>query len=305
MKRILFADFSLLLVALIWGAAFVIVQNAVELLDPFTFNAIRFLFATLFLFGWIVIVSRHLLQQITKKLLLSGFIMGTWLCVAFALQTFALIYTTSSKTGFLTGLNVVLVPIFAYFFLRQYPKPSALFGTILALIGLYLLTFGDSTELNRGDLLAFLCAIAFAMHIIVTSKFTHLYPSLLLTTTQLAVVTLWSIICAILFEPWYAIFRSEIYYNEALWYSLFITAIFATAIAFLVQTYAQRLTSPAHVALIITMEPVFAAITGYLWAGDRLTTTALLGCFLIFSGMLFAELPLAFLSKLKWKKTHA
>lgn len=289
-KQQITADVSLLLVTFIWGSTFVLVQNAVALLEPFTFNGVRFGLAGLFLIAWLFIFNKNVLSSMNKKLLLSGVIMGAWLFAGYALQTFGLLYTTSSKAGFITGLSVVLVPLFGFLFLKETPKRFAVFGVGVATIGLYLLTLGDSLALNFGDILVFFCAISFAAHIVVTGKYTPLYSTILLTTVQIFTVSVLSSISAVLFEDWQRAFDSDVIGNADVFSALIICSIFATALAFLAQTNFQKFTTPTRVALIFAMEPVFAAMTGYFWADERLGSKALLGCMLIFIGMILAEL---------------
>lgn len=290
-KQQLLADVSLLFVAFIWGATFVLVQNAVALLEPFTFNAVRFGLAGLFLIAWLFTFKRNIISSLNKKLLFSGFIMGTWLFAGYALQTFGLLYTTSSKAGFITGLSVVLVPLFGFLFLKETPKRFAVFGVGIATIGLYLLTLGDSFALNLGDVLVFFCAISFAAHIIVTGKYTPFYSTLWLTIVQILTVSLLSGISALFFEDWQRVFDSSVMGSFHVMIALVICSFFATAIAFLAQTNFQKFTTPTRVALIFAMEPVFAAITAFFWADERLGAKALIGCLLIFIGMILAELP--------------
>lgn len=290
-KQQITADVSLLLVTFIWGSTFVLVQNAVALLEPFTFNGVRFGLAGLFLIAWLFIFNKNVLSSMNKKLLLSGVIMGAWLFAGYALQTFGLLYTTSSKAGFITGLSVVLVPLFGFLFLKETPKRFAVFGVGVATIGLYLLTLGDSLALNFGDILVFFCAISFAAHIVVTGKYTPLYSTILLTTVQIFTVSVLSSISAVLFEDWQRAFDSDVIGNADVFSALIICSIFATALALLAQTNFQKFTTPTRVALIFAMEPVFAAMTGYFWADERLGSKALLGCMLIFIGMILAELP--------------
>ncbi|MFS0863312.1 DMT family transporter [Fredinandcohnia sp. 179-A 10B2 NHS] len=291
MQKTFIADISLLFVALIWGSTFVLVQNAISFLEPMTFNGVRFFIAGLFLFIWLILFYREQLKAIDKKLLLSGFIMGVWLFGGFALQTMGLLYTTSSKAGFITGLSVVLVPIFSLLLLKQKPKFNGIFGVIIATVGLYLLTMADSFTINQGDLLVFFCAISFALHIVFTGKYTSLFPTLLLTVTQIFTVAFLSIISALLFEDWSTAFSLQVLLTSEVLIALIVTSLFATAIAFLLQTRFQKFTTPTRVALIFAMEPVFAAITGYYFAAERLTYFAIIGCLFIFIGMILAELP--------------
>ncbi|MEH7483099.1 DMT family transporter, partial [Neobacillus drentensis] len=225
------------------------------------------------------------------KLLLSGVFIGFWLFLGYATQTIGLLYTTSSKAGFITGLNVVLVPIFSMMLLKQFPNRNAVLGVLTATIGLFLLTMTDVTSLNRGDGFIFICAISFALQIIYTGKFSNKYPTLLLTVIQISTVAILSILSSFLFEDWKKSFNPHILLKQDVLVALVITSIFATALAFMIQTNFQKYTSATRVALIFAMEPVFAAITGFYWANERLSYSALVGCCLIFAGMIFAEMP--------------
>lgn len=291
MKKPIFADLSLLLVTIIWGSTFVLVQNAIDFLEPFSFNSIRFLAAAILLIFCLLIFEKKQLKQLNLKLLLSGVFIGFWLFLGYATQTIGLLYTTSSKAGFITGLNVVLVPIFSMMLLKQFPNRNAVLGVLTATIGLFLLTMTDVTSLNRGDGFVFICAISFALQIIYTGKFSNKYPTLLLTVIQISTVAILSILSSFLFEDWKKSVNPHILLKQDVLVALVITSIFATALAFLIQTNFQKYTSATRVALIFAMEPVFAAITGFYWANERLSYSALVGCCLIFAGMIFAEMP--------------
>jgi drug/metabolite transporter (DMT)-like permease len=293
MKKQWVADGSLLLVAFIWGATFVLVQNAISFLEPLSFNGVRFSLAGFFLLGWLYLFHRSQLKVFNGKLLISGVFMGFWLFSGYAFQTIGLLYTTSSKAGFITGLSVVLVPLFAFILLKQKPKANAIIGVLIAAIGLYLLTMNGEVSINKGDLLVFLCAVSFGMHIVITGKYSSQFPTLLLTITQIFTVSILCILSAFFFEDWTQMFNATVLQKAEVWSALLITSLFATAFAFLVQTNFQRYTTATRVALIFAMEPVFAALTAYLWANEQLTISALIGCLLILLGMILAELPMA------------
>jgi drug/metabolite transporter (DMT)-like permease len=286
-----FADISLLFVTFVWGTTFVLVQNAISSLEPFSFNGIRFLIAAILLFLWLIIFERKQFVHLNKKLILSGVFIGFWLFLGYATQTIGLLYTTSSKAGFITGLNVVFVPLISMILLKQTLSRNAIFGVIIATVGLFLLTATDISSLNIGDGFVFICAIAFALQIIFTGKFCSQYPALILTVIQISTVSILSILSSFIFEDWGKMFQASIIFSKEVFIAILITALFATAIAFLLQTNFQKFISTTRVALIFAMEPVFAAITGYFWAHDRLNISALIGCILIFAGMIFAELP--------------
>ena len=185
----------------------------------------------------------------------------------------------------------MLVPLLSFILFKYKPSKAAVLGILVATIGLYLLTMTDSVSLNVGDGLVFICAIGFALQIVYTGKYSSKFPSLLLTIIQIGTVSILSIIGAFLFEDWQRAFEPSIIFDNEVITALLVTSMFATALAFLAQTSVQKFTTSTRVALIFAMEPVFAAITGYIWAQDRLSYSAILGCLLIFAGMIFAEMP--------------
>ncbi|MGZ9639582.1 DMT family transporter [Bacillus cereus] len=291
MKKEWIAPLALLFVSFIWGATFVVVQNAMSFVGPFTFNGIRFLFAGIILLFVQIIFSQKTSKQDIKHSSTAGIIVGFFLFVGYLLQTFGLLYTTSSKAGFLTGLSIVMVPILSFIFLKQKATIFIVLGIAVATTGLYLLTAADSFQLNIGDILVLGCAVAFAAHILINGFFSKKISPLLLSTSQVLAVCIFSSICAFLFEDWEKLFSVSLWTNQSFLFALFLTALFATSIAFFIQTSAQKHTSPTRVAIIFAMEPVFAALTGVLVANEQLSISAIIGCLCIFLGMIFVELP--------------
>ncbi|XJZ25910.1 DMT family transporter [Bacillota bacterium Lsc_1132] len=301
MQKSIIADSSLLFVTFIWGITFVLVQNAISSLEPLAFNGIRFFLAAILLALWLVIFEKNQLKLLNKNSVLAGVFMGFWLFLGYATQTIGLVYTTSSKAGFITGLSVVLVPLFSMILLKHSLSRNAILGVGIATAGLFLLTATDFSSLNIGDVFVFICAISFAFHIIFTGKFAASYPTLLLTVIQITTVAFLSTLSSFLFEDWEKTFQFELLLSMDVYIALLITSLFATALAFLIQTKFQKYTTTTRVALIFAMEPVFAALTGFFWTGDRLTISALAGCLFIFAGMIFAELPA---SKFSFRKNQ-
>lgn len=291
MKKSTFADLSLLFVAFIWGTTFVLVQNAISTMEPFAFNGFRFFIAFVILFLSLLLFQRKQLQLFSKKIVISGFLLGFWLFLGYATQTLGLLYTTSSKAGFITGLSVVLVPFFSFLLLKQKPSFPAVIGVSIATVGLFLLTMTDIAALNIGDFFVLICAFGFAMHIIFTGKFSEQFPTLLLTTIQILTVSILSLVSSFIFEDFNEMMKLRVISSQSVIIALFVTSVFATALAFFAQTSFQKYTTPTRVALIFAMEPVFAAIAGYYWASERLSISAIMGCLFIFLGMVFAELP--------------
>ncbi|MEW9574627.1 DMT family transporter [Bacillus toyonensis] len=291
MKKEWIAPLALLFVSFIWGATFVVVQNAMSFVGPFTFNGLRFLFAGIILLFVQMIFSQKTSKQDIKQSSFAGLIVGFFLCVGYLLQTFGLLYTTSSKAGFLTGLSIVMVPILSFIFLKQKATIFVVLGITVATAGLYLLTAADSFQLNIGDILVLGCAIAFAAHILINGFYSKKISPLLLSTSQVLTVGIFSSICAFLFEDWENLFSISLWTNHSFLFALFLTSLFATSIAFFIQTSAQKHTSPTRVAITFAMEPVFAALTGVLVANEQLSMSAIFGCLCIFLGMIFVELP--------------
>jgi drug/metabolite transporter (DMT)-like permease len=282
MKKIL-AVLLLLITTFFWGITFTIVKEAVTRVDVFVFLAQRFFLAFTLLLGLCLIRRRPL----SRATLMDGIVLGIFLFSAFAFQTVALVYTTASNTGFLTGLNVLFVPLIGALFFRQPVSGGVTAGVLLAVSGLFLLcTNGSTWQFNQGDILASICAICVALHLLLTSRFARRGECDIfwLTTLQIGTVFLLSL-CGALWrgQPVFA-------YHPEINGALFACAIFATVFAFLVQTAMQRFISPSHTALIFCTEPVFAAICAFCAADERLGRYSLLGAGLILAGMLVSEL---------------
>jgi len=273
------ADLALLAVAAIWGFTFTAVKQALAAADPFPFLAVRFALAAAVL---LLVFPRRVVRVSPRGLGLAALI-GLWLTAGYALQTTGLLHTTPSKSAFITGLSVVLVPILSFAASRVRPHPGSLAGVLLAAAGLYLLTAPSAGGMSVGDLLTLGCAAAFALHIVTIERVApHHDPVPLafwqIVTTAVACgsITLASPERQLALTPWTLA-------------ALLITGILATAAAFLVQTWAQRRTSATHVAVIFTAEPVFAALFSWLVQHEALGPGKLLGGALIVVGMLAAQ----------------
>jgi drug/metabolite transporter (DMT)-like permease len=284
------ATISLIIVTLLWGTTFVVVQNAIAFVEPFAFNAFRFILATLVLLPfWLKKKDK---TKITLKQGLVTSSIGFILFLGYLLQTFGLKYTTTSKSGFITGLCVVLVPVFLYLFFKEKSNWATVIACIIALLGLNFLTLGNNLSINIGDVLTLLGAIAFAFHIILSGKYTKQMDPITFTTIQLGTVGLSSSISSLLFENNSNSFSSELWTNSTFIFAVVVTAVFCTSLAFWVQMFAQQHISSTKAALIFILEPVFAAITAVIFADETLTTQTVLGGILIVGGMLLSEVPL-------------
>lgn len=275
------AEASMLLVAFIWGTTFVVVKNALADIGPFWFLALRFILAFLVL----TVLAFKNMQKTDFSTIIYGSIIGLFLFIGYTFQTIGLKYTTSSNAGFITGLSVVLVPVIYAVMYRKKPELKTVFASLTALAGLFLLSFNTSSyKLNYGDFLVFICSLGFALQIILVDKYSHKHDAVAITGVQILFVGLLSLIIALLAEP----FPEKITYNAVS--AILITSILATALAFLLQNGMQKYSTPTRFAIIFTMEPVFAALAGYWWAGEILSPRGLTGAGLILASMLIAVL---------------
>lgn len=292
MKRSRMADFSLLLVALMWGSTFLIVQNAVKVLPPLAFNSIRFTGAALLLALITFIFYRQEWKQFSFRMVRDSLLLGLFLFMGYGFQTMGLLYTSTSNTGFITGLSVVIVPFLSLALLKHAISRYTWFSAALAAVGLYLLTFtGSALSLNKGDALILLCAIAFALQVAYTGVYAPHYPALPLATLQLAFVGLFSIAASLIFEGAAPLAHSgELLKDPDVLWAMLISIGPTSAFAFWIQTACQKYTTPSRVAIIYATEPVFAVLTGLTFGGEILSMSALLGCVCILGAMLMAEL---------------
>jgi drug/metabolite transporter (DMT)-like permease len=275
------ADFSLLLVAIAWGGTFFIVQDAIEDTPVYVFLFWRFFMAAIFM----AVISYKEFLHVDKKTIKAGFLLGLFMFLGFAFQTFGLTYTYSSTVAFITGLNVVIVPLLVYLLFKKKVSTYSLMGAILATIGLYFLT-NNEIGFARGEFYTFICAIMFALHIVFTGNYSKQYSPFLLVTIQFSVVALFSLIGAMVLDG--KIMPKS--FDGIFLQALIITVLFATVFAFFVQTVMQKFTTPAKTAIIFTMEPVSAGFFGYYFANESLLATQLFGAGLILVGTLSAEL---------------
>lgn len=271
----------LLTTTFFWGVTFTVVKQAVESVDVFVFLAQRFILA----FMLILPIGLYKGKRIDGATIVRGSIMGVLLFAAYAFQTVALLYTSASNTGFLTGLNVVIVPLLAAFVLRERVPVGVRLAVVLALTGLLLLCGNGSWQLNRGDVLAAICAVSVSLHLICTGEFVRRSDFYWLTVVQLGVVALLSYSGALI--------RGK---DVMVWYPhllvpLLICSIIATVFAFLVQTSMQRYISHTNTALIFCTEPVFAALYAWLVLNEHLDGYGYVGATCILCGMLISILP--------------
>jgi len=278
---VFFADLSLLFVAIIWGSTFIIVKQSVEYIPVFSFLFMRFALAGMLL----ILINAPKLKAIDKGVFIDGVMLGMALFLAYAFQTFALTATSASITAFITGLFVVFVPALSSVFLRKLPRQEAMIGVVFATIGLAFITLQGKFLLSFGEFLALVCAFFIAIHIILTDKLSRRNDFGLLTLVQINIVALFSLIFSLFLDPRVI----PIQFNNQLIFSLIINSVFATFVAFVIQTSMQKYTTPTKAAIIFIMEPVSSAFFSYWIGGELLTAKQYVGTSFILFAMVFTE----------------
>lgn len=276
----LLADIGLATVTIFWGSTFILSKMVLEEIPLVIYLSIRLNLAAIML----ALYAFRFRKEFTLRTLYHGIIMGVFLFLSYLFQMWGIQYTSASKAGFITGLNVVFVPLFSILFFGDRPRRSSLIGVFIATIGLYFLSGGDFLALSKGDWLVFVCAVTVTFHVIYTGKFAPKNNIYLLTAVQLIVTGLLSLTLL----P----FESEKLptINISVLILLFYLALFGTVYTFLMQTAMQRFTTATRTALVFSLEPLFAAFFAFLIAGEILTSSAWFGGFLIICGMLVAEI---------------
>ena len=266
---------ALVAVTAVWGVTFVQVKDAVELYPLFAFLAVRFAIASLTLAP----AALPRLRGVGWK---AGAALGLLLALGYALQTAGLERTTVSSTGFITGLYVVFTPLFVYALFRIRAGRSVWAGVALALVGLGLLS-GVGVGDPIGDLLVLGGSAAYSLQIALMERYARLYDAVAFTFVEMLAAFVGFAAIAV------ALGDVEVPRGWVVWGALLVTGVFASALGYLVQVWAQRQLSAARTAIAFTLEPVWTAVFGYWLAGDRLGGVGWLGAALIMAGIVVAE----------------
>jgi len=260
----------------LFGTTFVVVKDAVADAGPVPFLAVRFLIAAAVVWPWAVRRPAEREPGVIRAGVLCGVVLGG----GYLFQTIGLQYVSSSVSAFITYLLVLMVPLLSAIVLRRPPTASTIVGIVLAAAGLYLL-HGAKPSFGKGELLTLGCAFCFAVQIILLADFAPRYSSMRLNALQLTVVGVGCLI------PGF--FTGGYDFSVSVWLAALYTGVAASAVAFGLMVWAQRRVSPSRTALLLMLEPVFAAVAGAI-AGDHLGVVGLTGAALILVGILVAEL---------------
>ena len=291
MKNKLRGSLRLLLATLIWGTAFIAQSVGMEHIGPFTFQAIRCALAVAFLVpvSFLTEVKKgsaaeSVVKWRSKDLWKSGSICGIALFVAASLQQVGLVYTDAGKAGFITAMYIVLVPVLGLF-LGQKPPKAAVFSVALAVVGLYLLSCVGVTRVNKGDILIMGCALAFAVQITCIDRLASALDGIRLNCIQSLVVALLSI-------P-FIVFTEEVSLANIMVCALPLAyaGILSMGVAYTLQILGQKELDPTTASLIMSLESVIAALSGWLILKETMQPWELLGCGLVFAAVIISQLP--------------
>lgn len=277
--RSVLADLSLVGICVIWGTSFAIVKSVVGETNPATFIAARFTLAAILL-G--LIASRRL-HKLDRELWKAGFVLAVPLMLGFLAQTYGLQGTTASKAGFITGMHVVFTPFLEQKFLRNRIMPYQMAGVGVAAAGLGLLTLDRLSPPTYGDLLVLACAFCFAVHLVLLGHYSPAMDGLLLSVTQMVWAAVFSILVA------GSDMVQVVQFDKDLILSVAYLGVMGTALAYLVQTTAQKYTPPTRAALILQTEPVFSSFFARLWLDERFNIQQSVGAILILAGILLCQ----------------
>lgn len=299
-KRIL-CSVALAAAAFFWGTTFVAQSDAANVIGPFTFNGIRSIIGSAVLFPLVVLIGKAPKNQEgkptpIKKQLLYGSICGLCLFLATNLQQIGIAYTTAGKSGFVTALYVVLVPVFGLLFLKQKSGWNIWVAVVLSAVGLYLLCVTEGFSVQKGDVITFFCAIVFAVHILTVDKVSDRIAGVTLSCIQFFVSGSLSLICMFIFEDpnWTQI--------KAAAFPLLYAGILSCGLAYTLQIVGQKHTAPTVASILMSLESVFAVLSGWIILNETMSVKEIVGCVVMFGSILFAQLPLSTLFARKNKE---
>jgi drug/metabolite transporter (DMT)-like permease len=273
------ADLLLLTAAAVWGVSFVVVKEALSSASPLLFLALRFTIATIALTPFI-----HLRGGFSRGELRAGLILTVLLASGFATQAYGLQYTTPARSAFIVAMSSVLAPLIALVLLRHRTGWMVIVALLIAGSGIYFLTAPDAGGLNKGDLWTLITSVVFGGHIVAVSEFSKQFEAERLVWLQLPGTAIGSAIAAVLLED------MRLDWSLSLAGALLFLAIMSTAVALVWQFRAQRQMSSARASLIFCFEPVFAAVTSWLFWGEEFSLSQGVGAAMILAGMILAVL---------------
>lgn len=286
MTKQLKADLMLVLVTLFWGVSYLLIDISLTDIDPFTLNSLRFLIA----FFVALLIAFPKLKTVNKITLQYSALIGFALFFVYIGATFGVRYTSLSNAGFLCGLTVIITPVLAFFFKKERPGKKLGITILMCLVGIGLLTLNKELKPAFGDVLCLICAFAYAIDLLITETAVKKeeVDAFQLGVFQLGFTGIYNLMMAFVVE------EPHIPESGKVWASVLVLAIFCTGLSFVVQAVAQQYTSASHVGVIFALEPVFAGVVAFFFAGEVLSLQAYFGATLLVGSL--------FVMELDWKK---
>ena len=288
-------EIALLFNTIIWGGTFALIKNAFTDISPLLFLGLRFSIAALIFFPFVYAS----LKKTNKQTLIAGSVLGFFYFTGFASQTLGLNLTTATKSGFITGTFVVFIPILQLIIEKRKPKWFNIISVILVLVGLIMLSSkGENvvefikqlgSDFNLGDLLTLLCALLFAFQVVYVDVFTKKYEYLPMVFVQLLITGIGGFILSFIFSI-STLETVKFTFNTTVVTAVLYTAIFASIIATVIQLKFQKFVSPTKAGIIFSIEPIFAAVFAYFLLSEKISNFGLIGCVLIFIGLIVSEI---------------
>lgn len=300
MKNQAKSSLLLFLAAVIWGCAFVAQSVSMDYIEPFTFNCVRNIIGSAVLVPCIWLLDRWKAgseegqqaqksqeekRKAGKTLWMGGICCGIALCIASNLQQFGILYASVGKAGFLTALYIIIVPVLGIFLGRK-PGKKLWIAVVLALFGMYLLCMkAGNLAPGTGDIMLLLCAAVFSIHILIIDKYTNLVDGVRLSAIQFLVCGILSGIAMFVWET------PTIAAILAAWVPVLYAGVFSSGVAYTLQVVGQKGMNPVIATLILSLESVVSALSGWILLGQILSTREIAGCIIVFIAIILAQLP--------------
>lgn len=286
-KTQILASLGMLLTTIIWGFAFVVVKNSLDLIPPTYMLAFRFTIAALLL----GVIFWKRMRAVDKGTLLEGAVIGLFLFLSYLFQTIGCKYTTAGKNAFLTTVYVVLVPFLHWLMNKKRPDAYCVAAAFLAIVGIGLLSLQGDFTLQLGDILTLVCSLGFALHMIYVDRYSKKRDPVVLTVLQLAVAALLGWVLAPFFDGGFPAAA----FDKSILVGMLYLGVFSTAVGFLLQNVCQKYTSPNMASLLLSMESVFGMLFSVIFLHEVLGLRMIAGCVLMFIAIITAETKLSFL----------
>jgi len=288
-------EIFLIIATVIWGGTFVIIKESLHDISTMLFIALRFIIALIILFPFLL----NKKKQFHKEAVIGGFLLGLLFFIGFATQTVGLKFTTATKSAFITGSSVIIVPILQTLIERKPPTKGAVIGTILVFIGILFLSSGGNSifsfisdlggNFNIGDFFTLLCAVFFAAYIVYLDLVSNKFGFWVTLTMQMLTTAVLGLFAAIIFDLT-SIEALHIEITDYLIFGLIYTALFATLITTAILTKFQKVVTPTKAAIIYSLEPIFASVLAFFLLNEKITNFGFVGAVLIISGLFASEL---------------